>query len=374
MGIKTRNPVRVGLFIPNLEGGGAERVIVNLARGLADIGVKVDIVLVRNTGVFRELLPSQVSIIELNANGAMASVPALVRYLRRNRPAVLLSALDHANVAAIIAKSLARVPTRILVSTHQTISIKLRDSTSLRMRLLPLFIRLTYPRASHIIAVSKGVAEDLAQVAKIPLERIHVIPNPIVGQELFDEVKKPVDHPWFRNGSPPVVISVGSLRYVKGHDILIRAFKKVREHLPARLMILGEGPERSRLLSLAEELYIKDDVALPGFVKNPYPYMANSSVFVLSSRTEALPTVLIEALACKVPIVSTDCQSGPREILANGDYGMLVPIGDPNPIAEAILSTLNTPPPPAPTQAWEAFEIGKAVREYMKIFDFKANE
>jgi glycosyltransferase involved in cell wall biosynthesis len=238
---------------------------------------------------------------------------------------------------------------------------------------LPLFIRLTYPLADEIIAVSKGAAEDLARIGKIPLERIRVLPNPVVSLDLLSEAEKSIDHPWFRSGSPPVVLSVGRLTHVKGYDILIHAFRKVRAHLPARLMILGEGPERSKLLRLIEKLCVRDDVLLPGFVKNPYQYMAQAGVFVLSSRAEALPTVLIEALACRVPIVSADCLSGPREILSNGDYGLLVPVCDPDALAEAILSTLNTRPPPVPTQAWKAFEIGTAVEEYLKMFGVKRN-
>ncbi|MCA1995460.1 MAG: glycosyltransferase, partial [Coleofasciculus sp. S288] len=218
-----------------------------------------------------------------------------------------------------------------------------------------------------IVAVSQGVATDLARTASLPLERIQVIYNPVVTPELLTRAKEPLDHPWFNPGEPPVILGVGRLVEQKDFSTLIRAFNQVRQIQPARLMILGSGREKSRLKALVQELGLEDDVAMPGFVQNPYAYMARSAVFVLSSAWEGFGNVIVEAMAVGTPVVSTDCQSGPAEILDDGKYGSLVPVGDSKAIAEAILSVLSGNSKPV-NLAWiDNFTLKNSTDKYLEI-------
>ncbi|MGB9554008.1 MAG: glycosyltransferase, partial [bacterium] len=306
---------KLALFLPSLHGGGAERVKVNLAQGFAERGLKVDLVLAKAEGPYLSRVSSKVRVVDLRAKRVLYSLPALVQYLRRERPAALLSALNHANVVAIWAKKLACVKTRLVATEHTVLSQSTENTSSLRGRLMPLLIRLFYPWADAVVAVSRGVAEDLSSMTGLPLNKIKVIYNPVITPELFAKAEEPVDHPWFRPGEPPVILGVGRLTAAKDFPTLIRAFALVHKERPARLMILGEGEDRPELEALVRELGLEQDVALPGFVENSYKYMKRAAVFVLSSRWEGLPTVLIEALALGTPVVSTDCPSGPKEIL-----------------------------------------------------------
>ncbi|RTH32330.1 glycosyl transferase [Thermus scotoductus] len=333
---------RLALFLPSLRGGGAERVMVHLARGFAERGFQVDLVLAKAEGPYLAEVPPSVRVVDLRASRVLFSLPGLVRYLRKERPHALLSALDHANVIVCLAHRLARVPSRLVISEHNTLSASRPQNA--RGRLLPWFMRWTYPWADAVIAVSQGVAEDLIHLTGLPREKIQVIYNPVVTPELFAKAREPLDHPWLASGEPPVILGVGRLTEQKDFPTLIRAFALVRAQRPARLMILGEGELRPQLEALVHELGLQDDVALPGFVENPYAYMARAAVFVLSSRREGFGNVLVEAMACGTPVVSTDCPSGPREILDHGKYGRLVPVGDVKSLAESILKAMDEPP------------------------------
>jgi glycosyltransferase involved in cell wall biosynthesis len=335
--------MKIALFLPSLRGGGAERVMVNLARGFVERGLRVDLVLARAEGPYLSQVPKEVRVVDLGARRVLYSLPGLVRYLRRERPQAMLSALNHANIVAIWAKLLARVQTRLVVAEHSTLSRSTENASSVRAKLLPFLIKTFYPYADAVVAVSRGVAEDLVTTTKLPMEKIKVIYNPVITPELFAKAEEPLDHPWFRPGEPPVVLGVGRLTQPKDFPTLIRAFALVRKERPARLMILGEGEERPKLEALVRELGLEEDVALPGFVENPYKYMKRAAVFVLSSRWEGLPTVLVEALALGIPVVSTDCPSGPREVLEPHEE-LLVPVGDANALARTTLRVLENPP------------------------------
>jgi glycosyltransferase involved in cell wall biosynthesis len=270
-----------------------------------------------------------------------------VRYLRHERPQVLLSAMTDLNLVALWARRLARVHTELVISEHITLSQSVQAGANRRKwrhRFLPPLVARTYPWAEAIIAVSAGVADDLSTVAEIPRERILTIYNPVVTPDLAEKSRASRDHPWFAPGSPPVLLAVGRLAGQKDFPTLLRAFARVRALRPARLVVLGEGKERTKLEALALELAVAGDVALPGFVLNPFPYMRRAAALVLSSVYEGLPGVLIEALACGCPVVSTDCPSGPAEILDRGAYGKLVPVGDDARLSAAILATLDAPP------------------------------
>jgi glycosyltransferase involved in cell wall biosynthesis len=319
--------------------------MVNLARGFAERGLKVDLVLAKAEGPYISQVPQEVRVVDLGARRVLYSLPGLVRYLRQERPRAMLSAMSHANIVAIWAKSLSKVETRLVVTEHTTLSRSTENVTSVRARFMPILIKRFYPRADAVVAVSRGVADDLVARTGLPAGKVKVIYNPVIVPELFAKAEEPLDHPWFQPGEPPVILGVGRLTPVKDFSTLIRAFALVREKGPARLMILGEGEERPKLEALVRELGLQGEVALPGFVNNPYKYMKRAAVFVLSSRWEGLPTVLIEALALGTLVVSTNCPSGPAEIL-QGHKEFLVPVGDANALARAILCLLENPSRP----------------------------
>jgi glycosyltransferase involved in cell wall biosynthesis len=225
-----------------------------------------------------------------------------------------------------------------------------------------------YPWADGIIVVSNGVRDDMARVTKIPSERITVIYNPsVVRDEVWEKAQAPLDHPWLKPGQPPVIIAVGRLQIQKDYPTLFSAFAQVRKRLPARLLILGEGRERGSLEELVRKLGLENDVSMPGFVMNPYAYMARASLFVLSSRWEGLPTVLIEALCCGTSVVSTDCPSGPREILKGGEYGRLVPVGDVDALAQAIEAALGSKASSPPHESWRPYDLNSVVNQYINL-------
>ena len=334
---------RLAIFLPSLRGGGAERVMMNLANGFAGKGLSVDLVLVKAEGAYLKGVPDSLRVVDLDAGRVARSLPALVRYLRRERPDALLSAMNHANILALWARSLARTPARVTISEHNNLSASMQNVPSRRARLMPWLMRCFYPLADGIVAVSEGVADDLASAIRMPRERITVIYNPVVTPELLQMAREPLDHPWFRPGEPPVILGAGRLTRQKDFSMLIRSFALVRKERPARLLILGEGEERRDLEGLAGTLGIAGDIDMPGFVDNPYKYMARAALFALSSKWEGLSTVIIEAMACGTPVVSTDCPSGPREILNGGQYGSLVPVGNVEYFTRAVLEALEHP-------------------------------
>lgn len=371
-------PITLALFVSGLSGGGVPRVMLNLARAIARRGHRVDVVTPRPEGPLRALFPGEARLVPLvgwpsrlpwvagkRRRQVVAAIPALVRYLRRERPAALLAADHWVNFSAVVARALAGVPTRVAVSQHTHLSRHAQARPIVRW-LVP---RL-YPRADAIVAVSRGVADDLAVDAGIPRERITVIYNPVVTPEIGALAEAPVEHPWLAPGAPPVVLGAGRLVKQKDFPTLLRAFARVRAQRNVRLVVLGEGSRRADLERQARELGVADDVSLPGFVANPYAHMARAGLFVLSSAWEGFGNVLVEALACGCPVVSTDCPSGPAEILEGGAYGRLVPVGDDAALASAMLATLDTPPPAARLQARAAdFTVERAARSYLALLE-----
>jgi len=360
---------RVAVFLPSLSAGGAQRTMLYVAEGFAKHQLKVDIVLQRVEGPDLSRITDELRIIDLNAGRSLLALIPLIRYLRKEKPQVIISAMMYANVIAILAKKLARVNTRVLVSEHNTISYAVRNSSTLRGRFLPVLARLLYPMSDIIVAVSEGVADDLAKILRLPRGNIHVVYNPVITPDLDEMIKEPLDHPWFQPGEPPVILGIGRLTRQKDFPTLLRAFAIVFKEQAARLVILGEGRDRSKLQRLTKELHIESYVDMPGFVGNPYKYMAHAAVFVLSSIYEGLPTVLIEALACGTKVVSTDCESGPREILQGGAFGELVPVGDAEALANAILLALEnrTALPVSRSEALLPFTFDTAVGKYMHL-------
>ena len=319
----------IALFLPCLEGGGAQRITLNLAKGLLQIeGVKVDIVLGQAQGSFLKDVPAGVRLVNLDQNRMLKTILPLARYLRSERPDALVSALDYANVAAVLASVLSGTGTRTAVVTHIHLSSALMRHSLWKRRIFRFLIRRTYRRAHAVIAVAKGVADDMAQLIGISPERIRVIYNPVIGEDMLGRANEIPEHPWLKSSDIPVILAVGRLTVQKDFSTLIKAVALLRKHTNVRLIILGEGEKHSELQALAAQLEIEDCVALPGFVANPCCYMRRAAVVALSSRWEALPTVLIEAMHCGTRVVSTDCPCGPSEILAQGRYGRLVPVAE----------------------------------------------
>jgi glycosyltransferase involved in cell wall biosynthesis len=329
----------VAIALPDLVGGGAERVCVDLAEGLLARFVEVDIVVVRDQGQLRAVVPSGARTVALGRSGVSLCVPSLARYLRWRRPDVVISALSHMNLAAILACRLVRPRVPVVVTQHNHLSTSSAHAEMRRDRVMPRLIRLAYPFADGIVAVSGGVADDLAATTGLARDVIEVVYNPVAFERIMSAGAVTPDHPWLSPKTTPVVVAMGRLVEQKDFATLIRAMARLPE--PVRLIILGEGPRRRSLEDLAAQLGVAERVALPGFVDNPYPYLAQADVFASSSRWEGLPTVLIEALAFDTPIVATDCESGPREILDHGEWGRLVPVGDPVRLADAISESLS---------------------------------
>ena len=330
----------VAFFLATLGGGGAERVMLNLALGMAERGLKVDLVLANATGDYLSQVPPSIRVIDLGAGRVLASLPKLISYLRARQPSALIAAVGHVNVVALWAKRLARVQTRLIVTVHASMSRNSTTDHAFKRHLWTQLTRWFYPWADAIVSVSEGAADDLARLAGIPRTNITVISNPVVMPDLEQRAMEVPSHPWFSSSEPPVVLGVGRLTPQKDFPTLLRAFDEVRRKRSARLIILGEGPERSALENRVQEMGLEKLVDLPGFVSNPYAFMAKSAVFVLSSAWEALPTVLIESMAVGTPVIATDCPSGPWEILEGGKYGGLVPVGDAAALAAEIESVL----------------------------------
>jgi glycosyltransferase involved in cell wall biosynthesis len=397
--------LRLAFLLDNLNGGGVQRMTLALARCYRDRGHAVDLLVCDEAGILRDAVPEGVRLVGLERGSlalarllsvradplgllvlllpvllarkphrTLAHLGALARYLRRERPDALLAAGPRINILAVWARRLAGTPTRVLVSERTVPSQDLARGGKWRKRaLLPGLMRRAYAQANAVLAVSDGVAEDLAALTGLPRARILTVYNPVVGRELAALATAPVDHLWFHPGEPSVILGVGRLTEQKDFPTLVRAFARVRGQRTVRLVILGEAltPERTaarttELRDLAASLGVADDLDLPGFVPNPYAYMGRSALFVLSSAWEGFGNVLVEAMACGCQVVSTDCPSGPSEILAGGHYGPLVPVGDDAALAAAIIRQLASPTPASMLRARASeFTVEQAADAYL---------
>jgi len=364
----------VALFIPTAcGGGGAERVMIFLANGFSQQGLAVDLLVVSAEGPFLKEVSETVRIVDLSpAQGRyyLRLILRLVLYLRQVRPRHLLSAMNIYNFVAIFARALAFSSTRLCISEHVSISDIMRIDRPFLQHLMPFAIHHLYPRADRIVAVSAGVADNLARFARLNRSSISVVYNPVPAAHIAAEAGQPLAHPWFAPGQPPVLLGVGRLNVQKDFPNLLRAFALIRAQRPVRLVILGEGELRNELEALTRKLNVTDDVTFPGFVANPYTWMHRAAVFVLSSAYEGLANVLIEAMAAGTSVVSTDCPSGPAEVLEGGKWGRLVLVEDPKALAQAIIETLDTPKTVDVTERAQDFSVEKSVQGYMAAMGF----
>jgi glycosyltransferase involved in cell wall biosynthesis len=372
--------------------------MITLANGFARKGCEVDLVLVKRKGALVSEVAQNVNSVELGTARPTEVIPLLLRLpwptlrlvlpalLRRRLPAVarslprivdyvqsaqpdaLLTTLPNYNIVALWTKWLSGRRTRFVLCEGNTTSKEIACTNHPFENKWPTLMRQWYPYADAIVAVSDGVAADLSRLARLPRNRITMIFNAVDVNRIRELAAAPIADVWFSERAPPVLLAVGRLVPQKDYSTLLRAFALVRSHRSVRLVILGEGPERDRLRGEAIELGIAADFRMPGAVPNPFPHMTRAGLFVMSSAWEGLPTVLIEALACGCPVVSTDCESGPREILEGGNAGALVPVGDHGALAAAILRGLEAPPDRERlTRRAMAFSVDRVAERYSNV-------
>lgn len=390
---------RLAFLLEHLTLGGAQRMTLALAREYVERGYLVDLLAFRPSGPLLGAVPAGVRLVSLPADRGLAArllplraeladllgfawpvllarphwtlrhLGALVRYLSLARPEGLLTAAPRLNLLAVWARRLAGVRTRVLLSERTVPTPDLRSNAKVGKLVLPGLMRRAYADADAVIAVSNGVADDLAALTGLSRRRVLTVPNPVVGPDLARFASEPVAHPWFGPGEAPVVLSVGRLTVQKDHPTLLRAFASLRARRPVRLVLLGAAasPENAaELHRLAAALGVAPDVDLPGTAMNPFAYMARSAVFALSSAWEGFGNVLVEAMACGCPVVSTDCPSGPAEILEGGRHGPLVPVGDAGALADALARVLDAPPDPAALRRRAGvFTVARAADSYL---------
>jgi glycosyltransferase involved in cell wall biosynthesis len=333
---------RLAFLITNMKGGGAEKVTLNLANGFCLRGYHVDLILFQTEGVFLNGLLPSIRIISLNVQSLRHGLLPLIRYIRKAKPKFLFANMWPISIIAMIAKLFSGMNLRVLIVEHAIISTSEIFESRTTEYLARITIRLIYPLASNIIAVSNGVANDLAFFGHLDLNKIRIINNPIVDSKPFPAFEGVLPPTSWWNGSHLRIIAAGSLKWIKGFDVLIKAMAELILRLDVKLLILGEGPERSNLEMQINALGLQEYVFLPGFADTPDVYFKHANLFVLSSRYEGFGNVLVESLAVGTPVVSTDCPSGPREILLNGYYGQLVPVDEPSALVFAIVEALNS--------------------------------
>jgi len=362
---------RIAILLPNLCGGGAERVSLNLAKQFIKGHNHVDFVLMQAHGELLQQVPEAACVVNLGANRIRNAFWPMLRYLRHTRPDALLIGMWPLTVVGTLAHRLSRIQGTVVVSDHSHLSVSPVADSLIKRLVIRLTTRTIYPLANSRLAVSHGVAEDLSQLSGLSCDKFKVIYNPVVDES---SMNNDLSKPWERL-SGKRILAVGSLKVAKDYPTLIRAFSKVNKNLSSTLVILGEGKLRSELEQLIEFMRLTESVHLPGFVADTKPWYRDSDLFVLSSRWEGLPTVLIEALEAGTPVVSTDCPSGPNEILEDGHYGHLVPVGDAEALAEAILHALQKEPDrEALRERAREFSVDKIGKQYLNVLFPKVGE
>ena len=359
--------MKLAVFIPSLEGGGAERVTVTLVNALIERGHSVDLIMPEAKGTYLKDLHSEVRVIPLGQKRVLFCIFSLAAYMRKTKPEVLLSVLNHANVVALMAKKLSGIKIRILAAEHNNLARAVKDDTSFATRVLIALMRFIYPMADQVIACSEGVADSLTAVLGLPKDKVAVVYNPVVTDKVLQLSQETVHDDFFLKEGKKLV-AVGRLTAQKDFATLLKAFAEVRKVANVHLAILGEGELRTKLEDYCAELGLGGSVFMPGFVDNPYAWMSSADLFVLSSAWEGLPTVLIEAMACGVAVVSTDCPSGPSEILQGQKWGALVPVGDYKALSVAILESLESPENNNVRERAMLFNVDNSVNHYIKLF------
>ena len=330
--------MKIFFILPSLAGGGAERVLLTLANGFSKKSNNVYLLLIDNQGVYKDEVLENIQIINLESNRVLSSFFSIRQWIIEIEPDIIFSSIAHLNLLLLfIKKTIKKSKSKFIIRESNTLSKV--NKKSIKIAIIKTLVKKFYPVSDLIIVPSKGVAKDLINNFNIK-NKIEFMNNPIDYNWLKSQSKKPLEDPFLLQSSKNFIVGVGSLTKQKDFSTLIKAFLAVKKKKDFKLIILGEGPERSSLEQLIIRLGLENDVSMPGFVKNPFNYLKASSLFVLSSLFEGSPNVLIQALLLNIPCVSTNCQSGPREILRDGKYGQLVEVGDHLEMSEAIINVL----------------------------------
>ncbi len=361
-------PWRLALFLATSGHSGVDRIMKNFIAELGTRPIAVDLLQVQGHGPFLEKVPENVRLVPLGTRHVQSSLLRVAHYLRTERPDALLCDKDRVNRTALLAASMAGYKGRLVVRIGTTVSKNL-EGRGFGHRLLQYWsLRHLYGKAHAVVVPSQGAAEDLCSIASLPPGLVRVLPSPVVTEGLETLGREPVPHPWFASEAYSVILGAGELCERKDFATLIRAFAALPMQNSYRLVILGKGKKRKTLEKLAKDLGVADRIHFPGFVKNPYAYMAKSRIFVLSSTCEGLPVVLMEAMALGIPVASTDCPSGPREILDQGRLGPLVPVKSWEKLAEAITYLLDhTPDREALKAAVSRYRVPAATNAYLQV-------
>lgn len=326
----------VAIYLHDLAGGGAERQSLIIAEEFRRHGADVTLVLHRLRGQLADKVPPGLRVVDLNSSRTLMDVPRLVRFLRREKPDILLSNVDLNNIAALLAKAASLSRTKVVICQHNPISVNHSTSDSALYRYVPLAYRMLSPLITRAVAVSSGVATELRTVAGLPVDRILTVNNPVVGPDFQARSEESGDHPWFNQANRPVFVTAGRLVAQKDHETMLRALALHRQQLDSRLIIMGSGPLDQSLRSLVNQLGLADAVDFVGFQVNALPFIRQADAFVLSSRCEGFGNVIVEAMGCGTPVISTRCDHGPAEILDSGRYGLLVEPHNPSALAAAM--------------------------------------
>jgi len=366
-----KNNISVAFLVDSLSGGGAQKVFIRLASEFYKRGYRVSLLTFKKDGPNLENVPPSVPVVEISRVHFIMSTVKLLSYLRNSKCDVLISGLNYSNVISYLT-SLFIKDVKFIRSQHSVFKgSSSMEADKLKKYRRKLFVkplmRKVFKNSENIVAVSPGVKDDLMKYLDVDSRNIKVVYNPVLSDELLAKSRELVSHEWFESGKS-VVLGVGRLSMAKDFKTLVKAFSIVNKHNnDTRLIILGDGEQRDELQLLINQLELRNKVCLPGFVNNPFKYMRNSKVFVLSSRWEGFGLVLAEAMACSTPVVSTDCQTGPADILENGRWGRLVPPNNSELMADAILKTLKEPI--VPDERAKLFSVEKAADEYIKLFE-----
>jgi len=327
----------VAIYMHDFSGGGVERQTLTLARELLASGTAVSLVVHRIQGEFVNQIPPDLRVVELPGRRTLHDIVLLARFLRHERPDVLLTNVDHNNIAGVLAKVLAASRTKVVICQHNALAGEFAVHERWSYRLIPLAYRLLSPFIAAAAGVSRGIAKELMTTAGLPRRKVVTIHNAVVGQDFQERAGQALVHPWLDDGNGPIFVTAGRLVWQKDHNTLLQALALHRQSGGAgRLVVLGTGPLHTILEKRARAFGIDDVVAFVGFQANPLPWFRRADVFVLSARSEGFGNVLVEAMGCGTPIISTDCDYGPREILDGGRYGVLVPPRDPRALAGAL--------------------------------------
>lgn len=347
--MKTKKLLSVAFFLPSLAGGGAERNIVNLLKNINKKDYLVSLVLAEKEGDFLEKIPEKIEIVCLKTKrkAYFKIFLRLIDYFKKENPDIIISAFPHFNIICLLAKKISKAKTKIIITEHVGLLSLPKISSSffhgiVSKFLLPIFVKIFYPKADAIICVSKGVADDLHKIIKKDMNFV-IIYNPIDIKEIEKLSKEKIQHKWFLDKKISSIVMAGRLIAQKDYATAFLSLAIVNKKRDARMVILGRGAEEKKLKNISEKLGLSEKIAFMGFQKNPYKYISKSSIFVLSSIIEGFGNVIVESMACGVPVVSTNCPFGPDEIIENNKSGILVPVKNPELLADAILRVLGNP-------------------------------